>query len=113
MNTLTEDLEKLSAYSPLAKQIVESNLTKHCKEVTLIGSDIVEGLNEFSFHPNGKCGCVELNDDYMFGIRCNHLMWCDGECEGVEPFLDNPLGRAILVYGNHKGNLYMKLIYLV
>ena len=65
-----------------------------------------------TFHPNGKCGCVLLDDEYMFGIRCDHLMWADGTIEGTfEPFInDNTLDDAVLLYGNHKGQLITKML---
>jgi hypothetical protein len=83
-------------------------------------------IEELSFHPNGNCGCILLYDDYAFGIRCSHLMWSEGHCEGVEGFWsedDHTLAQeryshndynssynSILVYGNHKGNLVIKMI---
>ena len=81
--------------------------------------------NDISFHPNGYCGCIQSAYDYVFGIRCNHLMWAEGNCEGSESFWNTidktyPLiyddvdfvdtFRAVLVYGNHKGILTTKLI---
>lgn len=56
-----------------------------------------------SFHPNGDCGCILSDDEYVFGIRCNHLIWMDGE--------DEHHGPAVLVVGNHKGCLVMSLLY--
>lgn len=48
-------------------------------------------------------GCITLNDDSKFGIRCNHFMWAEGWIEGAEN------NHAILVYGNHKGGLEIVL----
>lgn len=111
MDALKEDLEKLAQESQFAKEFLTSKRGE-CKEVELIEIGVIEGLGEFSFHPNGKCGCVELDDDYMFGIRCNHLMWSEGDYEGTESFLPHKEGKAILVYGNHKGFFVMKVLYL-
>ena len=67
--------------------------------------------NQISFHPNGKCGCIELDDTSLFGIRCNHFMWAKGCCEGIENFWENKTNlNAILIYGNHKGFLKTKMI---
>lgn len=107
MTDFNEDLRKLGESSPLAKQFVQLNILEHCK----IADIDSKSLEEFTFHPNGDCGCISLLDDYMFGIRCDHLMWSDGDCEGTEPFL-NGNKPAILVYGNHKGIFMMKLIYI-
>lgn len=74
-----------------------------------------------SFHPNGNCGCLLLDDDYAFGISCDHLMWCEGNCEGTEAFwneadncanVSDSCYDAIMVYGNHKGSLCIKLLVL-
>jgi hypothetical protein len=61
-------------------------------------------IYETTFHPNGECGCISLFDEYMFGIRCNHLMWAEGWLE------DEDQSDAILIYGNHKGEVVTKLI---
>ena len=69
---------------------------------------------------------METFDDYVFGIRCDHLMWAEGNCEGIEPFWsmrDREYAsdddrdfvlkyKSILVFGNHKGILMTKLIVL-
>ncbi len=73
--------------------------------------NVIKG-NEIDFHPNGKSGCILLDDDYFFGIRCDHLMWMEGFCEcstedtngGVEG--DN----SIMLIGNHKGALKIKIL---
>ncbi len=49
-------------------------------------------------------GCITLNEESMFGIRCNHLMWAEGWIEGAEN------NQTILVYGNHKGVLEIALL---
>ena len=61
-------------------------------------------IYDTTFHPNGECGCISLFDEYMFGIRCNHLMWAEGWIE------DEDQSDAILIYGNHKGEVVTKLI---
>lgn len=71
------------------------------------GSEIdityVEGA--MSFHPNGRCGCINVADDYIYGIRCDHLIWMDGWFEGC-------LSPGILLIGNHKGcNIMSALIF--
>lgn len=78
-----------------------------------IGKDI-EG-ETFSFHPNGKCGCLLLDDSYFGGISCDHWMWAEGNCEGTERFWnekEHELGEyeAIMFYGNHEGSLVIKLL---
>ena len=49
-------------------------------------------------------GCITLNEESMFGIRCNHFMWAEGWIEGSEN------NHAILVYGNHKDVLEIVLL---
>ena len=90
-----ESFRRLSEHSDMAKRLM-ANHSIHI--ICLRGND------DFSFHPNGKCGCITLNDESMFGIRCNHLMWAEGWIEGAENNL------AILVYGNHKGVLEIVLL---
>lgn len=85
---------------------------KDCEVINLYPDPL---LVDTSFHPNGKCGCVELDDDYLFGIRCNHLIWIDGRCEGIEPFWtkeDHEEGKyeSILLIGNHKGLVETRLL---
>ena len=114
-----KDLEILMLCSEMAK--------KHGGNYELV--EICDSLelkvHDLTFHPNGNCGCILLDDAYAFGIRCDHLMWAEGNCEGVEGFwtdddhkiADEKLGRkehniynAILVYGNHKGGLFVNLL---
>lgn len=96
------DIEKLSLVSETAREFGNNY------DIVDI-SDYQENL---SFHPNGKSGCIISKDDYIFGIRCCYLMWAEGFCEGNEGFwTDNDQSfRAILIYGNHKGSLRMRLI---
>ena len=114
-----EDIEKLALCSEMAKKYGSHY------ELIEISDSFERKIDDLTFHPNGKCGCILLNDDYAFGIRCNHLMWAEGCCEGVEPFWtenDHKITKekierneydvynAILVYGNHKGSLYTNLL---
>lgn len=90
------------------------------------GEDIDTGkgreLYVTGFIPNGKCGCIVIDDDYLFGIRCNHLMWMEGKVRknflvkhcGAEP--DDSLPehccvKCLMVFGNHKGIFMMNLVY--
>ena len=68
---LIEDIKVLAENCDAAKKYLELDTTKYCVE--LIGYWIASEPcdTENNFHPNGKCGCVELDDDYLFGIRCN------------------------------------------
>ena len=115
------DLIKLAKQSPMAYKY----LLYEVKVVILANSDEEPEFNQedLSFHPNGKCGCIRLGDDYIFGIRCDHLMWMEGNCEGVESFwgkdddldlkADDPLRTgyfSIIISGNHKGKFIQKLI---
>ena len=124
-----EDLIKLAEVSDMAKLFTDN---EKCELVEIFNMGDTEEP-EFSFHPNGKCGCIELCDDYMFGIRCDHLMWAEGSCEGVENCFDDvdysngevdedghpvmcdtyskTVSNTILVYGNHKGSFYMYMLY--
>ena len=113
------DIEKLALSSEMANKFGRN----HNYEVIDINENQIE---ELSFHPNGNCGCILLYDDYAFGIRCSHLMWSEGHCEGIEGFWsedDHTLAQerynhndynssynSIFVYGNHKGNLVIKMI---
>ena len=67
---------------------------------------------QFSFHPNGNTGCIQVDDDYIFGIRCNHLIWMEGYCEGVEFWWEENDRKwdSILICGNHKGYFRIKMI---
>ena len=114
-----EDIKKLALCSEMARyhgsnyEIIDINDYRNYQ------------IDDLSFHPNGNCGCILLNDDYAFGIRCDHLMWAEGNCEGIEYFWtenDHSIARTkeslfesynmIIVYGNHKGGLYTKLLVL-
>lgn len=91
-----ESFRRLSEHSDLTKRLLKHHSTR---------LDCLRNCHdELSFHPNGKCGCITLNDESMFGIRCNHLMWAEGWLEGAEN------NQTILVYGNHKGVLEIVLL---
>lgn len=102
MNNITVErhidasMEKLLKVSSAAKDIT--------KQGCAIGITDVTFLNEMTFHPNGKCGCIELEDDYFLDIKCDHLMWMDGNVE------DEKWSKAVLVCGNHKGFMKARLI---
>lgn len=113
-----KDLEKLAKRSVMASKFVTSDF-----ETLDPMDDKKINPMDFSFHPSGNCGCIELGDDYMFGIRCNHLIWMEGWTEGTERFwtqediiaagaakdFENSF-NTILVCGNHKGLFMQKLI---
>ncbi len=98
---LVYDLIKLAKQSTMAFK----HLLDDVEVITLTEVDEDSDFNpeDCSFHPNGKCGCIALDDDYIFGIRCNHLIWFEGDCE-------NPECDAIMVCGNHKGVFVQQLI---
>lgn len=64
--------------------------------------DYEQNSTEIMFHPNGNTGCILVDDGYMFGIRCNHLIWIEGHSE--------LFGNGYLVIGNHKGKTIVKFI---
>lgn len=114
----TYEMKILATQSKLANKMLENG---YCYEVLDVISfdahrdcDVVNnpfGGDYFSFHPNGNCGCILCDDSYCFGIRCNHLMWCEGFCEDEpDPYDGAKPPTSILVYGNHKGYFYIKLI---
>jgi len=109
-----EDIEKLAICSQMARKY-GSNY-----EIIDVDDYNKHHLDTLSFHPNGNCGCILLDDDYAFGIRCNHLLWAEGSCEGIEYFWteddhankEYDAYKSILVCGNHKGGLSTKLLVL-
>lgn len=116
-----QSLMKLAEHSEYAKEMLDVN--DNPLLVTIFDSSNFP-LEELTFHPNGKCGCVQLDDEYMFGIRCNYLMWAEGSVEGTELFwkkIKKRIGfeiknrepffrNCIMIYGNHKGGMIMKLL---
>ena len=109
-NVNEQDVRDLASHSELAKKFLAEADAIELFAVTnsegISDNDVPFDEATLSFHPNGRCGTVLLNDNYMFSICCNHLMWADGDCE---LFGDNYLG-AILVYGNHKGTLVSNML---
>jgi hypothetical protein len=124
-----EMLDELNGVSPIASL-----------KLPLIKStsiDWKENYEDFfegdGFHPNGDCGCFKARDNYMCGIRCDHLIVVDGSTEECvyqnekcvwfdadkcdllpdekeyynthELFIKSQ--PAILAIGNHKGSLTM------
>lgn len=112
---IEKSIEKLAAVSDVAKSFIGKKLCVY----PITGLYENNNRNEdFNFHPNGKCGCIEMNDEYLFGIRCDHFMWADGELE-YRPFCkteateENGLNNCVMVYGNHKGHLEIYLVYVL
>ena len=79
---LIEDIKVLAENCDEAKKYLELDTTKYCiKLIDYWIPSISDTDDSHNFHPNGECGCIELDDDYLFDIRCNHLMWATGYCE--------------------------------
>jgi len=108
------DIQELSEKSEMVKKALKEKRDFNLYTLYQIQEGLLcNSYNQFSLHPNGNCGCIELDDDYMFGIRCNHLMWSECCCEGVEDFWDEDnLDEydVILIYGNHKGEFTIKIL---
>ena len=109
----SDEMKMLASQSELANKMLVNGYNYKVVDVISFDAyrdcDVVNspfGGDYFSFHPNGNCGCILCNDNSCFGIRCNHLMWCEGLCEDDDSELPGP----IMVYGNHKGYFYLKLI---
>ncbi len=116
-DTMISDMSRLMMCSEMARKYgdnyeiidMEEFLQHHRRE-------------ELSFDPNGNCGSLFCHDKYVFGIRCMNLIWAEGNCEGLEFFwnkkdyeaaLKNDFSKsynAILIHGNHKGELMTKLL---
>ena len=131
---LIEDIKVLAENCDEAKKYLELDTTKYCiKLIDYWIPSISDTDDSHNFHPNGECGCIELDDDYLFDIRCNHLMWATGYCEYlpgvygqhsdsdflIDTLLDNDVMTIeeweehpsdILIYGNHKGGICCKLL---
>ena len=86
------------------------------------------------FHPKDVTGVIQLRDDYMFGLRCDHLVYIEGishlygitlhyddrdyvNAKEFLKYLDNVKGEcvhnSILLIANHKGSLVLRLIIFV
>ena len=93
------DIEKLALVSEMAK--------KHKDNYKVIELGDFNSFQDFAFHPNGNCGCILVEDDYIFGIRCDHLIWVEGSCEDIEC---EDGKDVIIVFGNHKGSIRINFI---
>lgn len=105
-----KSLEKLMLVSKMASNILNSGIIR---VVEVIGYDVNPYQKNFTFHPNGNCGCIKLDDDYFLDIRCDHLMWAEGWCEMDDELLnlwDNQM-NVIFIYGNHKGTFKAQVIF--
>ena len=114
---IEKSIEKLSTVSDVAKSFIGKTLCVY--PVVGMFAENDNYCEDFNFHPNGKCGCVEMNDDYLFGIRCNHFMWADGKLE-YPPFYEtdedtvkNGWDDCVMIYGNHKGILEIYFVYVL
>ena len=135
-----KSLKFLSNKSKLAKRILKHgvfNITTIFEENSILAQHPEsKDTNyhydeEIGFHPSGKSGIILMNDEYIFGIRCNHLQWVEGSVEydlvgdnlkwyetlddngkttTDDSNLENMSGNAIMLIGNHKGSLIIKLI---
>lgn len=56
-----------------------------------------------AFHPDGCSGLLLADDEAVFGIRCNHLIWMTGNHDSFGP--------SVLFVGNHKGSLSMSILF--
>ena len=105
------EMEKLSKLSTLAREMYEKNV--HYKVHTIIDwnkfptnqqmSYLSENGESIGFHPTGPCGCILLDDEYFYDIRCEHLIFIEGWTEGY-------CRDSILLIGNHKGGMIQQLI---
>ena len=98
---LVYDLIKLAKHSHLANEMLLHDV-KVVKFMDVV-YDPQHPTEYFSFHPTGECGCINADDDYIFGIRCDHLIWFEGFCEDEKE-------QVIIVCGNHKGMYMQKMI---
>lgn len=96
-----KDFKKLAMVSDVAKMYFSNKYEMTVADLS--DKPLAEQHEDTAFHPTGKCGCILLDDDYMLGIRCDHLMWAEGFHEHHRDldYKDN----TILIWGNHKGNL--------
>jgi len=117
-DTMLEDISRLMMCSEMAR--------KYGDNYEIIDLDEYRQHHrpeELAFHPNGNCGSLFCGGDkYIFGIRCLHLIWTEGNCEGQEDFWNkgdylgaeirdfSDIYNAILINGNHKGELKTKLL---
>ena len=108
-----KDLEKLAMCSELAKKL-DAGKCRLLKVYSGGENAVNNDLSQLTFHPNGRCGCILADDERMFEIRCDHLMWSEGYVEGIEMSDDEkcpkPGELAFIIYGNHKGWFEVMLI---
>ena len=107
-----KDLEKLAVCSELAKGLDP----EMCELIYMYNGgrrDPYTDIGQVTFHPNGKSGCILAYDEYIFGIRCDHLMWSEGYFEGLETpgFEVRPGELGYMLYGNHKGSLCIGFLF--
>ena len=100
------DFKELAKHSDMAMKAVKED--KSYREFTLYdnweGSIYNTGDPRFSFHPNGKSGCIVLDDANLFGYRFNHMIWVEG---------DNEEGNdVIILLVNHKGTFIVSMLTL-
>lgn len=109
----------LAASSETARRLMESGCIR-C-EPLLTGLDQCEPEELYkgspTFHPNGRSGCILMEDCYFLDIRCDHLVWTEGWLEPTDDLVDGSLSKrgsefpAVMILGNHKGCLYVRLLY--
>ena len=108
VNPFKMDFDVLTGHSELAFKLKSRNY----RVFTILDFDDYDpqktenewtGSVGFGFHPNGRTGSINLDDSYFFGIRCGHVIWMDGWCEGL-------CCAAITLVGNHKGGIILKVI---
>lgn len=76
------DFEKLASQSPMAHHYQQMKYDlEEILHPNFSGS--YSDISQFDFHPNGISGCIISDDDYIFGIRCDHLMWMEGFVEDI------------------------------
>lgn len=103
-----EDILKLSASCPAVHDAIYRGAVFSIHDFDF--KDNYEYANfDMTFHPNGETGTLCLDDEYIFGIRCNHLAWIIGETE--EHWGNNESHHAaVLLIGNNKGTTLFKLM---
>ena len=84
----------------------KSHARSRCVVLNLVSSagldfDYEEGNS--AFHPDGCSGLILADDETVFGIRCNHLIWMTGNHDSFGP--------SVLLVGNHKGSLSMSILF--
>lgn len=105
------EMETLSKLSTLASEMYEKNV--HYEVHTIMDWNnfptqkqmyqLSENGESIGFHPTGPCGCILLDDEYFYDIRCEHLIFIEGWTEGYS-------NKSILLIGNHKGGMIQQLI---